>query len=226
MIGISSHDAGGAELLSEYVVRNKNNYLFFVTGPAVTIFKKKIKNFKNSTFKTSYKKLKKVISSTGWATKNELKIIDFCRKNKINVCAYLDHWVNYKQRFILNKKLILPNEIWVSDTLAYTIAKETFQKKLKIKKIKNYYFDKAKKYFKLKKKTSNNNKKKNILYLCEPIDDHYKKNFFYNEKDCLNLFFKKLNNFKNINRITFRPHPYEKNSKYNWLLSKKISKLK
>ena len=29
----------------------------------------------------------------------------------INVCAYLDHWVNYKQRFILNKKLILPNEI-------------------------------------------------------------------------------------------------------------------
>ena len=40
MIGISSHDAGGAELLSEYVVRNKNNYLFFVTGPAVTIFKK------------------------------------------------------------------------------------------------------------------------------------------------------------------------------------------
>ena len=39
MIGISSHDAGGAELLSEYVVRNKNNYLF-VTGPAVTILKK------------------------------------------------------------------------------------------------------------------------------------------------------------------------------------------
>ena len=92
---------------------------------------------------------------------------------------YLDHWVNYKQRFILNKKLILPNEIWVSDTLAYTIAKETFQNKLKIKKIKNYYFDKAKKYFKLKKKkTSNNNKKNNILYLCEPIDDHYKKIFY------------------------------------------------
>ena len=58
------------------------------------------------------------------------------QKNKINVCAYLDHWVNYKQRFILNKKLILPNEIWVSDTLAYTIAKETFQNKLKIKKLK------------------------------------------------------------------------------------------
>ena len=66
--------------------------------------------------------------------------------------------------------------------MAYTIAKETFQNKLKIKKIKNYYFDKAKKYFKLKKKTSNNNKKNNILYLCEPIDDHYKKIFFIMKK--------------------------------------------
>ena len=41
MIGISSHDAGGAELLSEYVAKNKNQYVFFVSGPAIDIFKKK-----------------------------------------------------------------------------------------------------------------------------------------------------------------------------------------
>jgi len=226
MIGISSHDAGGAELLSEYVVKNKNNYLFFVTGPAVNIFKKKVKNFKNSNFKTSYKKLEKVISSTGWATKNEIKIIDFCRKKKIKICAFLDHWVNYKQRFILNKKLILPNEIWVSDNLAYKIVKKTFQDKITIKKIKNYYFEEAKKYFKKNKNNFDDNKKKNILYLCEPIKDHYKRKSFYNEKDCLNLFFKKIINFKEINRITLRPHPSEKNIKYNWLLSKKNFKIK
>ena len=160
MIGISSHDAGGAELLSEYVANNKNNYLFFISGPALSIFKKKIKNFKNSKFKKCYKKIEKVITSTGWATKKELKLINNCKKKSIKVCAYLDHWVNYKERFLLNKKLILPDEIWVSDNLAYNLAKKIFKKKVIIKKIKNFYFDKAKKYFK-KNINRRNDKKQN-----------------------------------------------------------------
>ncbi len=227
MIGISSHDAGGAELLSEYVAKNKNNYLFFISGPAVSIFKKKIKNLKISNFDNSYKKLKKVITSTGWATNKEITIIDNCKKKKIKVCAYLDHWCNYKERFILNKKLILPDEIWVSDSLAYNIAKKIFKKKLKlkIKKIKNFYFAKAKKFFK-ENKYQKKNKENNILYLCEPIDEHYKNKYFYNEKDCLNLFFEKSYIFKKINTITFRPHPYEKNQKYKWLIGKPNFKIK
>ena len=64
MIGISSNDAGGAEILSEYVINNKNKYLFFLSGPAVKILKKKISNLKISTFNKSIHKLSLVISST------------------------------------------------------------------------------------------------------------------------------------------------------------------
>ena len=109
--------------------------------------------------------------------------------------------------------------------MAYTIAKETFQNKLKIKKIKNYYFDKAKKYFKLKKKHQIIIRKITFYIYVNQLMIIIKKIFFI-MKRLFEFIFKKLNNFKNINRITFRPHPYEKNSKYNWLLSKKNFKIK
>ena len=226
MIGISSNDAGGAELLSEYVVRNKNRYIFFLSGPAIKIFKKKIKNLKISNFKNSLNKLEAVISSTGWATKNEINIIRDCKKEKIKVCAYLDHWVNYRQRFKVDNKIILPDEIWVSDNLAFKIAKNEFKENIKIKRIKNHYFERARSFFLKKNKLFKKNNKKKVLYLCEPIDEHHKKKNFYTEKNCIDLFFEKLKKFKNINKITFRPHPYESVEKYKWVLNSKKYNIK
>lgn len=218
MIGISSYDAGGAELLSEYVLNNKNkDYIFFLGGPAKKIFKKKLKNIKISNFKKSVASLSYVISSTGWSSDYEKKIISSCRIKNLKVFALLDHWVNYKERFIYKNKLILPNEIWVADNEGYKIANKIFKKnnKIIIRKIKNYYFEKVKK--KLIKKNILNELNKKILYLCEPISEHYKLKSFYNEKDCINLFVKKYKKFHNIKAVTFRPHPSESIKKYDWL---------
>ena len=215
MIGISSYDAGGAEYLSEFVINNRNNYLFFVDGPAKKIFQKKIRNFKVSNFKNSINKLDYVISSTGWSSNHEKKIIYTCKKKNIKICAFIDHWVNYKERFLINKKLILPDEIWVGDNDALKIAKKKFkQKKIRIKKIKNFYLEKIKKFF-LNKKNKKNKKFKNILYLSEPIIKN--KITPYKEEECLDLFFEKIQKFKKIKKITFRPHPHEKFKKYKWL---------
>lgn len=63
------------------------------------------------------------------------------------------------------------------------------------------------------------------MYLCEPIDKHYKK-YIYNEKDCIKLFFQKIHKFKKINTITFRPHPSETINKYKWLLKKSKHNIK
>ena len=71
-------------------------------------------------------------------------------KNK-KLIAYLDHWVNYRERFIYKKKIIQPNEIWVSDHFALNAAKKIF-KKIPIKLKKNYYY-----YF-LKNKIKKKNK--------------------------------------------------------------------
>ena len=65
------------------------------------------------------------------------------------------------------------------------------------------------------------NSEKKILYLCEPLDSHYKNKSFYNEKECINIFFQKIKKLGKIKKITFRPHPYESIKKYNWVLALK-----
>ena len=58
MICLVSHDAGGAELLSSWAKNNRGVFLYNIKGPAVRIFKKKFKNFKNSNQKIIKKKNK------------------------------------------------------------------------------------------------------------------------------------------------------------------------
>ena len=43
---------------------------------------------------------------------------------KIPTFCFLDHWNNYKERFILKGKLFLPDVIYVSDNYALNIAKK------------------------------------------------------------------------------------------------------
>ena len=45
--------------------------------------------------------------------------------NPLNI-SVLDHWVNYKERFIRGGELILPDEIWVCDNHALALAKKAF----------------------------------------------------------------------------------------------------
>ena len=213
MIGISSNDAGGAEILSEYVINNKNKYLFFLSGPAIKIFKKKISNLKISKFNKSIHKLSLVISSTGWATKNEIDIIHQCKVNKIKVCAFLDHWINYKKRFIRGNKLLLPNELWVGDNDAKKIAKKNF-KKIKIVLVPNpYWIQSINNFKKIKNNVSNT-----ILFVSSNNDRSNNKRI--NDQVIFTKFLKYLKN-KDIKKIIIRRHPSEKNNKFKLKFYKK-----
>ena len=77
---------------------------------------------------------------------------------------------NYKERFMLNNKITLPDEIITQDQFAFNLAKKYF-KGVKIIRIPNYYLNLSLKKFKLLKV----NKDNNLLYLSEPIQSHYKK---------------------------------------------------
>jgi len=69
--------------------------------------------------------------------------------------SFIDHWVNYRERFgypLKNWKNNLPDEIWAGDKYAFLIAKKLFNKILPIKLVKNPYFKEIKnKYYKTKK---------------------------------------------------------------------------
>lgn len=225
MITIVSHDAGGAEILSNYVLQNKTNYQFVLGGPAISIFKKLLGDIPLTSLEESLNQTDTYITGTSWQSDLEKNAISFAKEKNIRVVSFLDHWVNYKERFLYNGNLILPDEIWVGDNNALSIAKAVFPAEMVHLK-ENAYFTSVKKYFGTQATTRIINSVPNILFLCENISDHAKKAYNderywgYTEEDAIRYFF---NNLEKLDirsaQFLFRPHPSDKEGKYQWILN-------
>jgi hypothetical protein len=227
MISIISHDAGGAELLSSWVNNNPNKYNFILDGPAVEIFKRKVIFNSNIELNKDIIDSEYILCGTSWDSNLERLAIKNAKKYNIKTIAYLDHWVNYKERFLELDELILPDEIWVNDIYARDLAKNTFPNS-EIKIVVNYFFEEIENYFNSKEKTTS--KSNRLLYVCEPISEHALKQhgdryyWGYTEFDALNYLFDNIGLInQKINKITIRPHPSENGNKYNHYINKNIS---
>ena len=216
MFSIISKEAGGAELTYRFALKQKEKFCLALSGPAIKIFKKKFNKMKIITKSEAIKKSDWVLCSTGTSSDFEKDGIILAKKNKKKVIAILDHWVEYRSRFLKNKKLLLPNEIWVTDNYALKIVKkENFKTKIKLKK--NLFFEefrKKAKSFKQIKKNKNGGKK--IIFLSEWVNPAHKKS--YNSEQCLKFFLDNLPSLKlKIDKISIRFHPQEKIKKLKWL---------
>ena len=79
-----------------------------------------------------------MVYGTSWQNNIEKLAIQISIDKNIKSVSYIDHWVNYKERFILDKKLLLPNELWVGDKESQAIASEVFfEYKNRIKFVEN-----------------------------------------------------------------------------------------
>ena len=146
------HDAGGAEIVSAYVKKNKDQYVFYccVSGPALNIFDKKgLQSLclpqevsLESCFADSGQVYDMLLTGTSWTTDLERRAIAMAREKGILTASYLDHWVNYRQRFGYPAdgwEKTLPDQIWVGDMYAYKQAeKDGF---LSIHLVRNEYFE-------------------------------------------------------------------------------------
>ena len=220
---IVSHDAGGAEVLSSYVRRTPGEYIFCLRGPAVNIFRKKLGEITNASFKNSLEKSQQLLCGTGWQTSFEYDAIKKAKEIGIKSIAFLDHWVNYEERFVRNGVKVLPDELWVGDSYAQEIAKKKFGSSVVITYVENPYFLDIKEEL---DKTHKQGDSGTILYVCEPIAEHALKRYGkedywgYTEFDALTFF---LDNIKFLNgdvkKIIIRPHPSENLHKYDELLA-------
>lgn len=214
MIALISKDAGGAEFISRYVKNKKKKYCIAVSGPAIKVFKKNLKNFKNLSTQKAILLSKWVLCSTGTSSDYEKKAMLLARKYNKKVITYLDHWVEYRKRFMIRNKIFRPDEIWVSDKYAFKIAKKNNLKKIKI--IGNPLFDDFIKY----KNKFRTKPSENILFLSEPVSKHLRSH--YDELKCIKYFIKNIDNLNiNYKKILIRPHPSETINKFNKI--KKIS---
>lgn len=227
-IAVFANDAGGANLILFFIKRKKiKNPSFFLKGPALKIFKKNIKKFQNKNISNFNKSYDLILTGTSWSSDFEKKALIKAKKLKINSITMLDHYINYRKRFTINKKLILPDQILVNDIFGKKILQKTFKNYEGIKIIKNFYFLEIIKKFKSKKIKKSNKRK--ILYLTEPISKmasrlYNKKNFFgFNEVSAFKNFLERMNRFTNIS-INVKIHPSENQKKYK--IYQKISKNK
>ncbi|PIS09198.1 hypothetical protein COT75_02975 [Candidatus Beckwithbacteria bacterium CG10_big_fil_rev_8_21_14_0_10_34_10] len=250
---VVSHDAGGANILASLVKKNKGDFkwLLYLAGPAKKIFlEKKISiyaealHLKNHRIEKILKLFQPdlVLTGSGGGSSLEIDFIKSAKKNNIKTACFLDHWINYRERFGYpgDWKMNLPDYIFVGDRWAYRIAlKNGFPKKI-ILQIKNPYFEEsleqAKKVEQNNKK-QHQNKKMRILYISEPIfqsalkkyrNSHY---FGYTEyeviKDLLKII--KSRSMGILLELKIRLHPAEKINKYSEMLKseryKRIRKL-
>jgi hypothetical protein len=227
-VSIIAHDAGGAELLSSYVIHQKEMQFFFaLSGPAIKIFNRKLGLIKNNTIEEAVSKSNIIFCGTGWS-RFELKGLIAASKLNKKTIAFLDHWVDYRERFIWNDDTFLPDEIWVVDTYAQKHASSIFPE-IRIRLIQNYYFEDIKKEY---KKVAVNKKQQqkgvSVLFVSDNFDgviekDFIKKNYLlFTDIEIFRYLIRNIDTLHSkIKKIIIRPHPSELNTatKYEPVMS-------
>jgi hypothetical protein len=226
MLAIVSHDAGGAEILSSWLLENPQPHLLVLDGPAVSIFQSKLGSIKVVPLRVAIESSSWVLCGTSWQSDLEKKAILEAKSVGKKVVSYLDHWVNYRERFQFNGIDVLPDEIWVGDKEAEKIAGSVFLNS-KIVLISNPYYKELLNNFRFLPARIFNPKKVSILYVCEPIREHAfvvygdERIWGYTEEEALNFFLKNIDSVGGgIVDIKIRPHPSEAINKYSWACKK------
>jgi len=223
MIALVSHDAGGAEILSSHSARHPGDFLFVLEGPARKVFERKLGSIESMPLEEAVRQSASILCGTSWQSDLELDAIVMARSLGKRSVAFLDHWVNYRERFIRSGEITLPDEFWVGDTVAETMARNVFPGR-PVQLVGNPYFDDVRREFAdLPAARPRGTKSLRVLYVCEPIRAHALRMFGderhrgYVEEEALRYFLSNVDALgQPVERILIRPHPSEPVDKYEW----------
>lgn len=223
MICVCSHDAGGAEILSSFVRQQGLDCIYALGGPALKIFARKIGEVNCQPLAAAIQQSEWLLCGTSWQSDLEWQAIDVARAMGKRSVAFLDHWVNYRERFVRGGETHLPDEIWVGDPLAEAMAHQVFPE-LSIRLVDNPYFDDLRRELaQLVRISETGTHNLRVLYVCEPLREHALREFGderhwgYTEEEALRYFLSNLSALSGVvERIVIRPHPSETPGKYDW----------
>ncbi len=225
-VAVVSHDAGGAEILSSWLRRNKTPFCISLDGPAKKIFSRKFDECNSIALTEAINQSDWVLCGTSWQSNFERQAIVQAQIAGKKVVAFLDHWSNYEKRFKDSNTIILPDEIWVGDKEAKKLAEKIFPKIPVIQHSNPYFLDIKDELGSVKLRRKKKTETCSILYVCEPTGERSLKKYGdarflsgYSEKDALMYF---IDNIQILGCshpvITLRPHPSEDKGKYNWVV--------
>jgi hypothetical protein len=196
--------------------------VFVLEGPARRIFEQKLGAVVVQTMDDAVHMADAILTGTSWQSDLELAAIAKSRLAGKRCTTFLDHWVNYRQRFTRDRAVILPDEIWVGDAIAEARAREAFPR-IPVCLIENPYFaDLREELARTKSDGEPGRAGLSILYVCEPVRDHAlrqegdERAWGYTEEEALRYFLSNAGVLGSpIERVVIRPHPSEPVDKYH-----------
>jgi hypothetical protein len=168
-----------------------------------------------------------VLCGTSWQSDLEWHALRLAREAGKHTVTFLDHWVNYRERFERAGVVCLPDEIWVGDEEAGRIARCCFGE-LPVRVVGNPYFDDVRMEIEaLQHVSAPRPECPVVLYVCEPVREHAlrqhgdERYWGYVEEEALEYFLENLRLIAlNVARIVVRPHPSEPAKKYAWVAAR------
>ena len=112
-IGFVCNNVGGGYVIKYLIKKYQLKSKILVRGSSKKIFKK-IKSQKDF-----FGGLNLLICSTSTPGDFEIRKMLIARKKGIKTIFILDHWTNYKKRFIYKNSYFYPDEIWCGDKYSY-----------------------------------------------------------------------------------------------------------
>lgn len=223
MLAVISHDAGGAELLSSFVRQQGLSCLYVLEGPALRVFERKLGPIRTLSLEAAITQASSLLCGTSWQSDLEFNALARARELGKPAVAFLDHWVNYRERFTRGTEVRLPDEVWVGDSIARDLAAATLPG-VPLRLVDNPYFaDLRQELAALTPSQDADADKLSVLYVCEPVSQHMKLQFGnerhlgYVEHEALAYFLAHLHALgQPVGRIVIRPHPSEPANKYDW----------
>jgi hypothetical protein len=228
MLTVVSHDAGGAEILSSWVRRHAVEAAYVLGGPARAIFERKLGPVRALPLEAAIQQTRWVLCGTSWQSDMELEALELARASAKHSVAFLDHWVNYHERFVRAGVSRLPDEIWVGDPIAQVLAAKEFED-IPVRLVANPYFaDIKEELSKLSPQHGRLDRESlRVLYVCEPVGEHGLRQFGnarhlgYVEQEALDYFLSNVHALGTpVDRVLLRPHPSEPDGKYDALLGR------
>lgn len=219
-IALVAHDAGAANhLLAWLRTSSCSDIIPCLAGPALTLWRQEYGECRQTELSDAVAASKTLLSGTGWASHVEHDARRLARRLGIKSIAVIDHWTNYRERFIRDGEEILPDEIWVSDAYAMTMAETAFPG-IKIVQQPNAYLAHLVQEVERIGQSDTTEADDRLLYVLEPIRQAWGASEVEGEFAALDYFVENLPRLQlgENTQIRLRPHPSDPLGKYDqWI---------
>lgn len=210
-LAVVCHDAGAANLILAWLAAEpRGDVRAVMQGPAEQLWRARFGDAPFAGLEAALDGAAALLSGTGWGSDLEHRARRLARDSGISSVAVIDHWVNYRQRFVRAGAEVLPDFLWVTDEHALALAGREFPG-LPVELRPNRYLEEQ-----VARVNAMGGPGGEILYVLEPTRDDWGRGI-PGEFQALDFFMEHRSRLGvgPYATIVLRPHPADPPGKYD-----------